>query len=298
MDDTSRRVGDRDQWNGREAEDVAGRSAEAVRGYAESPRADLETDRRTSEIRRDIEDTREEMADTIDAIQEKLRPRNIVAQATDRVKQATTERVREMADTATETAQDAMIYTRDTAGGFVDTIRQNPVPAALIGIGTAWLLTNRRSTRQMRDRDDWYDRGNEYPEPWSSGRTRTRYARSADDVESADVSGSAQRAVSRAREYASETTDAVRRRGRRAQNQLQRMIQDNPLLVGAGALMLGAAFGLAVPETDIENQYMGEARDNLVERAQDMARDAASKVQEAAGSVADTAGTIAGSAKE
>jgi hypothetical protein len=71
------------------------------------------------------------------------------------------------------------------------------------------------------------------------------------------------------------------------------MMQDNPLLVGAGALVLGAAFGLAIPETERENELMGEARDSMVERAQDMARNAASQVQNVAGdAVADVASRV------
>ena len=56
--------------------------------------ADDATARRTREIRDEIEETRGEMTETIDAIQERLRPRNIVASATERMKSATTERVR------------------------------------------------------------------------------------------------------------------------------------------------------------------------------------------------------------
>jgi hypothetical protein len=84
---------------------------------------------------------------------------------------------------------------------------------------------------------------------------------------------------------------------RRRQNQLQRMLDQSPLVVGAGALLLGVAFGLAVPETDAENQLMGEARDNVVGRVRDTARDAASQVQEAAGSIADAATKLTGKAQ-
>jgi ElaB/YqjD/DUF883 family membrane-anchored ribosome-binding protein len=110
------------------------------------------------------------------------------------------------------------------------------------------------------------------------------------------VTDSAERIASRARNYADDTADAVRQTGRRAQNQLQRMLQENPLLVGAGALVLGAAVGLAVPETERENEWMGEARDTVVNRAQDAARNAASQVQNAVGgAVVDAAaGAITG----
>jgi hypothetical protein len=76
------------------------------------------------------------------------------------------------------------------------------------------------------------------------------------------------------------------------------MVQENPLLVGAGALMLGVAFGMAVPESETENELMGEARDTMVERARDMARDAASQVQDAAGAVANAAGKVVGSTQQ
>jgi hypothetical protein len=146
MDDTSRRVGDYQSGYDRAASEAAAHTAGAVNTTERlqpSAAADADTDRRASEIRQEIDHTRAEMTETIDAIQAKLNPRNIVAHATERVKNATTERVREMADTAGETAQEMMNQTRDTAGGIVQSVQQNPLPAALIGVGAAWLLMNR-----------------------------------------------------------------------------------------------------------------------------------------------------------
>ena len=298
-------------------------------------------DERTREIRDEIEETRVEMAETIDAIQEKLKPRNIVANATDRVKHAATERVREMADTASQTAQQAMDYTRDAASGMTDRVRQNPLPLALIGIGTAWLLARNSSrgggSRMRRDERDygreygggwtgneelytergesglaarlrnnpipatlacvglsWLAFSSSQPRGWEYSSPRRDYA----PGEGQGLSESANQIASRTREYASDATESMRRMVRRRQNQLQHMIQDNPLLVGAGALLLGAAFGMAVPETETENELMGQARDNVVGRARDMARDAASQVQDAASSVADAAAKVTGRSAE
>jgi hypothetical protein len=77
--------------------------------------------------------------------------------------------------------------------------------------------------------------------------------------------------------------------GRRAQSQLQRMLVENPLLVGAGALALGAAFGMALPETEREQEMMGQARDAVVDRAQQFVGDAADRVQARASGIADDA---------
>jgi hypothetical protein len=355
MDDTSGRVDiDVTRRPNDAGEEFAGRATESTRGYAaESGRDDA--DERTREIREEIEETRGEMSETIDAIQEKLKPRNIVANATDRVKSAATERVHEMADTARQTAQQAMDYTRDRTSGVVGTARQNPIPLALIGVGAAWLLT-KRARRGARSRDardygsysserawtrdeepygdegdgGFMDRIRQNPVPaalagvgltwlafsgsdrddmsWDYGRDRDDRWRdrpaggtwsgqpgtSEAGGTTQNLSESASNMASRTREYASETADSMRRMARRRQNQLQRMVQENPLLVGAGALMLGAAFGLAVPETEAENELMGDARDNMVGRAREMARDAATQVQQAADTVAESAKDLAG----
>jgi ElaB/YqjD/DUF883 family membrane-anchored ribosome-binding protein len=330
MDDTPGRVR-------KDADVVTGRSAETTAGDAAEGGGNV--DERTREIRDEIEETRVEMAETIDAIQEKLKPRNIVASATDRVKTAATERVREMADTASQTAQQAMDYTRDAARDMTDRVRQNPLPLALIGIGAAWLIARQASSndsyRRRRDQGDYREYGGEFtrdealygdqsenglmdrirnnPLPatlagvgltwlaFSSTESREwEYSSRWRDTsrEGQGLGESPSQIASRTREYASDATDTMRRMVRRRQNQLQRMVQDNPLLVGAGALMLGAAFGMAVPETETENELMGETRDNVVGRARDMARDAANQVQDAASTVADAAAKVAGKSSQ
>jgi hypothetical protein len=101
--------------------------------------------------------------------------------------------------------------------------------------------------------------------------------------------GTAQEGMSRARDYTRDATLRARRASRQAQNQLQRMTRENPLAVGAGALLLGAAVGLALPETERENELLGEARDSMVDRAQEMARSAAARAQETAANLAGEA---------
>jgi hypothetical protein len=60
------------------------------------------------------------------------------------------------------------------------------------------------------------------------------------------------------------------------------MLRETPLTTGALALGLGAAVGLAVPETRKENEVMGEARETVVEKAQEKAQEAQQKVQRVA----------------
>lgn len=59
-------------------------------------------------------------------------------------------------------------------------------------------------------------------------------------------------------------------------------IEENPLAVGAVALALGAAVGLAIPLTAKENEYLGEYRDQVVGKAQEAAQDAIGSVKQLA----------------
>ena len=325
MDNTSRRI---DPDITRSESDIAnrtapGRPAEKTRAYAAGESDGIEAD--TKRIRDEIENTRGEMSETIDAIQEKLKPGNIVANATERVKTATTERVRDMAETASQATRQAMDYGWETADGVVDTARQNPIPLALLGVGAAWWLVSRSKNSTSRDLDDRsyeesagvIERLRRNPVPaalagigltWLASASseqngeRPRYSRNEGSRygggnratgyelnEQPDATGAISVVTSRTKEYAADAADSVQRMARQRKNQLQRTMEQNPLLVGASALILGAAVGLAVPESDTENEWMGDARDNVVDRARDMARGAATKVEEAAGSVAEEA---------
>jgi hypothetical protein len=52
--------------------------------------------------------------------------------------------------------------------------------------------------------------------------------------------------------------------------------------MGAAAAVVGALVGMAVPETDRENEWLGETRDSMVEDVQQTVRETVSKVQDAA----------------
>ncbi|MEO5894078.1 MAG: DUF3618 domain-containing protein [Vicinamibacterales bacterium] len=337
MDDTTRGLADRDEF--------AGRSDESIRDYAgaetdtttpatsaasrtrvirapsrrkneSEPVASTDTgldddaDRRTREIQQEILETRVEMSETIDALQEKLKPANLVADATDRVKSATTEKVRHMAESASETAQEIYRSTSEGAYGMIEEVRQNPIPALMIGAGVAWMIMDRSRNHDSGDgytRNNAWDgrasrRSGAYGGGYESSYGR-RSSRSGSDASYGsdpstrygasfgenDDSGSETGLADRAREAISQAGNATQRTTRRAQSQLQRILNDNPLLVGACAVVIGAAIGAALPETERENEWMGDARDSVIDRAQEMAHNAVGTVQEVAGDAAKEA---------
>jgi ElaB/YqjD/DUF883 family membrane-anchored ribosome-binding protein len=302
MDDTTRGVGRGDE--------LSGRSDETSRNYADQPtrsaarrstrqpagtsadrdELDPESDRRAREIQSDIAQTRAEMSETIEAIQEKLRPGNLVSDATEKVKAVTTEKVKSMADTASGTAQGMVRETRERANDVFEGVRQNPIPALMIGAGVAWLLMGNRKSGNGRSRQaGWSAYGSAYGSPRYGTYQETDYYADADYSEANDVRGlrgygrSSEGLTARAREAAEEARRTARRTAYRTQNGFQRLMQQNPLLVGAAAAAVGAAVGASLPETERENELMGEARDNVIDRAQEAARDAADTVREVAG---------------
>jgi len=230
--------------------------------------------------RAEIERTRADMSETVDAIQERLSPENLKEQAKDRVKEATVGRAQE------------------AGSGIVETIRANPLPAALTGIGLGWLLVSARGSGsgQMRYRDRRaYPYDYDYPPSYGGRTTTTSGGTSVPSPGEAlgrardRVGESATQAQDRASEVASQAQDRVsnlaeqaRYQARRASGGFERMVRENPLAMGAVAIGAGAAVGLAIPQSTQEHEVMGEARDTFVEKAQEKAHEAQERVQRVA----------------
>ena len=81
------------------------------------------------EIRADIEETREEMGGTLQELGDRLEPGYLVQQAKDNVRDATIGRVEETA--------------KGVSDVVLETIKNNPIPAAMAGAGLALLWMNR-----------------------------------------------------------------------------------------------------------------------------------------------------------
>jgi ElaB/YqjD/DUF883 family membrane-anchored ribosome-binding protein len=220
----------------------------------------------------EIERTRADMGETVDAIQQRLSPENLKEQAKDRVREATVGKVQGAGST------------------IVETVRANPVPAALTGLGLGWLFMSARkqSSAQLSYRGRTY--AYDYPPAYDADRT-TSGPSAGQALERApdSVGETASQAQDKAGQVAGQAQDQVSRLGdqaqyqtRRAGDEFQRVLRENPLTVGALAVGVGAAVGLAVPQTSKEHEVMGEARDTVVEKAQEKAEEAQEKVQRVA----------------
>ena len=266
---------------------------------------ELDDDGETERIKADIEDTRAEMGQTLNEIQERLSPEHIMSQVKETVREATIgkvervmEKVNKTISNVAEPAMDAMGRAgeklKETGSSVTNVVWQNPIPFALVGLGLGMIIV-----RQVRNADSGsrgyrrYQSENEM----GYGMATPRYAGSGGQYAvSGEYAGASREyrpsAFNQVRHTASDlvhgTTATVSNLGHQtkegalwAGRGLQRLVNENPLAVGAAAIAVGAAVGLALPKTQLEHEYMGEASEKLVDKAQQVARDAMDKVKSA-----------------
>jgi hypothetical protein len=265
-------------------------------GWIESPDMSLsdqdDVDYETERIKADIEDTRAEMGQTLNEIQERLSPEHLMGQVKETVREATIGKVEKVMETVNEKisnvaepAMEAMGRAgeklKETGSSLTSTVRQNPIPFALMGLGLGMFIVNRvrnadgptmRSRRYESDSELGYGmatpRSAGMRRPYGSGSFR-------------QVRNTASGLMHGTTETMSNITHEAKEQALRAGRSFERLLHDNPLAVGAAAVAVGAAVGLALPSTRLEQEYMGELSENVVDKTKQVAREAMDKVKSA-----------------
>lgn len=163
-------------------------------------------------------------------------------------------------------------------------VKHNPVPALLTLVGIGWMMVS-----QNRDRSDRYrahDHGDEdiyVSDDTSTGLPET--ARSNGDghgvkekLEAArdkvrGAKDSAKETMRSGRQRLSEGShrarDRAAYRARRARDGFEHMLDEQPFVVGAVGIALGALIGAVLPESEREHRMLGPARDRILDRAKE-----------------------------
>lgn len=269
--------------------DAYGDTAPATDGSA-----DATYEATTQQIAAEIEQTRAEMSETINAIQERLSPQHLADQAKDAVYEAT------------------IGTAKGVGSNMLETIKQNPLPAAIAALSIGWLfrkssgMNNQSQSGNRQGRQSY-----QQYQPYEQYAYEPRYRSAAYDDRSAgitdrvgdvaenvkervgDVAGNvkdqAQHVASNVRNQAEHYGDQAMEQVEEARDWLQQTMHTNPMALGAVALALGTAVGIALPGTPVENRVMGEARESLVEKVQETASQTIDKVQNVAKEVVSTA---------
>lgn len=260
----------------------------------------------TSALHEEIADTRARMSETIDEIGDRLNVNRIKGQLRESVREQvheTKERIRAATiGKAQNMARNAVDSVNDKGHSLMSTIRGNPVPAAMIGVGLGWLLLKGRrgsgreihSTYHMHGGvNDWSEAGGE--EHSAMDRVKER----ASDV-GHRVKETASDVGHNVKETASEVADraqhAASAAAHRTQDVASHLMHDHPVVLGAAALAIGLAAGMSMPATRREDELMGPARDRMMDRAQRVASEKASQLSRVAERVLEETGQVARSA--
>jgi hypothetical protein len=233
-----------------------------------------------AEIRADIEETREEMGGTLRELGNRLEPSHLMDQAKENVREATIGRVEETA--------------KGMSDMVMETIKRNPIPAAMAGAGLALLWMNRSNGSSSGSRD-YGSAGYRYGETgrgtWTEYETQEQGIGSkvgsaagtvGDTVGSAastvgDTVGSAASTVGQVGQNVGQT---VGQTVQGAGTQFDRILQSSPLAVAAVAAGTGAIVGALIPETQGERQMLGSAGQQIGTAVRDTVSQAADKAEE------------------
>jgi ElaB/YqjD/DUF883 family membrane-anchored ribosome-binding protein/gas vesicle protein len=247
---------------------------------------DLPADERSpQEIEREIERTRERMSNNIDALGDKLSPDNLKQQAKDAI-----------AGKAQDVVANVGDHARQTGSRVVEFITENPLPVAAVTLGAIWLFTMRKGSQGEVSGDRMARFAYTGPERREIGRPGLG-RRLMDRAESVrhTVGDKAHHASERAgelthevQERAGELGSSAKERARDARGGLERMMQENPLALAAGAAVIGLALGMLLPETEPERRAMGSTRDQLADRVSNVADRVKDAAVEAGREVKDT----------
>ena len=85
------------------------------------------------EIRVEIRETRERIGDNLEQLGERLNPENIKEKVKQDVRDATIGKVESMAQSAADQIDDARQTIDEARRTITDTVRENPIPAAMVG---------------------------------------------------------------------------------------------------------------------------------------------------------------------
>jgi hypothetical protein len=138
---------------------------------------------------------------------------------------------------------------REYVSNLGSSVKTHPLPATLTGIGIAWLMAV----------------GNQQPSQASSYNTGP---------------GIGERMQS-AKERASQLGSRARQQLERARGGWDSMLNEHPLALGAIGLAIGAVVAALAPRTEKEDQLMGQARDDLLDKAKQAGTEKLEQMKEA-----------------
>ena len=250
-----------------------------------------------SAMEQEINYTRERIGRTVEELEQRLSPGQLVDQA--------------------------LGFARDHGGEFASnlagSVRRNPLPMLVTGIGLIWLLKSQssKSTQDSSHRiytpygegDSSYGGGSSEGQAGikdrlagigetikskvagvrssasSVGDSVTESVRSAKSSltdRMQDTSGSVQSTTQSIRDKVGGATQTARERARQAKDEFGTLMEEQPLLMGAVGVAIGATLAALAPTTRRERDMLGDASDKVASKASELAAQGYENLRETA----------------
>jgi hypothetical protein len=223
-----------------------------------------------ADVEREVEASRSDLDRTVEALKDKMTPGQLFDEAS-----------RAMGGAG-----------QQVLSKFVEQAKENPMPLAVMGLGLAWLMSSNNSGRAPRSgfgpgmerRSFSYETG-AYESDRSNGLADK--AHTLADKASGMISGAKEKLASgagaageggrnAAHNVAAAAGTAAQKAGevrQQAQQGFNRVLESEPLLIGALGLIVGAAIGAALPHTEVEDRTVGPMRDRILDKGKDLAQE-------------------------
>jgi ElaB/YqjD/DUF883 family membrane-anchored ribosome-binding protein len=226
---------------------------------------DLESQKSPETIEREIDAQRASIGNIVDALESKFTPGQMFDQAL------------------------GMMQNNGTAflGNLGTSVRNNPVPAVLTSVGLLWLIMSQNRPPVPRP---GYRVGPDQSTlgEWTDGMAegidsaRERVHQTADSLKEGfhsvkDKAASVSDTLSAATDSISHTVhdagDRLMRSSQAMGAQFGQLLKEQPLMVAAAGIALGAMLGAALPSTAAEQRYMGKTSASLTDKVKQQARE-------------------------
>lgn len=244
---------------------------------------DIESEKSPEAIEREIDAQRESIGNIVDALESKFTPGQMFDQAM------------------------GMMQNNGTTflTNLGTSVRNNPVPAVVTSVGLLWLMMSQNrppAARHVYRTGPDQDKMGQWADGQSDGvdTARDRLHQTADSLKGgyqsvkgkashlADNLSSATDSLShtahdvsdRISHTAHDVSDRVAQSTRQMGDQFNQLLRDQPLVVAAAGIALGALLGAALPSTRTEQRYMGKTSADIADKVKQQAREGLEAVRD------------------
>ncbi|WP_030129337.1 DUF3618 domain-containing protein [Pseudomonas sp. QTF5] len=190
-------------------------------------------------------------------------------------------------------------------------VRNNPVPAVLTSVGLMWLMMSQNRPPTPREYSvepdvDWAD---DLAEGLTDGMdsARQRLHNTTDSIKdsyqavkgkAAHLSDSLHAKTDHLSHAVHDTSDRLARRTHEMGDQFSHLLKEQPLMMAAVGIAVGALLGAALPTTATERRYLGRTSASLTGKVKQQAREGYEAVREKVMETTESHEAIAGETGE